>query len=199
MSRRESAKRSAGHACADRKRLHLSAWHPTGVRLIVASRWESAQRIALPCGIRLPRSDRPAIWHPSSPCAPRSVRALLALVVRKKMQVSCVDSGLRSYCKVRCCFVPFASTTNLSRNAGNAGELWTRLRCVDAWDQIRSCSRRVLLSVCDGLEGPKGVHHNIIHRSQEFNLFRFHLFYSATVACTSQMSSHHDGGNRFIE
>ena len=37
------------------------------------------------------------------------------------------------------------------------------------------------------------LHHRISHRSQEFNLFRLHLFYAATVACTSQMSSHHLG------
>ena len=35
------------------------------------------------------------------------------------------------------------------------------------------------------------LHHHISHRSQEFNLFRLHLLYAATVACTSQMSSHH--------
>jgi hypothetical protein len=37
------------------------------------------------------------------------------------------------------------------------------------------------------------LHHRISHRSQEFNLFRLHLFYAAKVACTSQMSSHHLG------
>ena len=37
------------------------------------------------------------------------------------------------------------------------------------------------------------LHHRISHRSQEFNLLRLHLIYAATVACTSQMSSHHLG------
>ena len=35
------------------------------------------------------------------------------------------------------------------------------------------------------------LHHHISHRSQEFNLFRLHLLYAATVGCTSQMSSQH--------
>ena len=44
---------------------------------------------------------------------------------------------------------------------------------------------------CAQIASHSQLHHHISHRSQEFNLFRLHLFYAATVACTSQMSSHH--------
>jgi hypothetical protein len=44
---------------------------------------------------------------------------------------------------------------------------------------------------CAQIASHSQLHYHISHRSQEFNLFRLHLFYAATVACSSQMSSHH--------
>ena len=44
---------------------------------------------------------------------------------------------------------------------------------------------------CAQIASHSQLHHRISHRSQEFNLFRFHPFYVATLARSSQMSSHH--------
>ena len=50
----------------------------------------------------------------------------------------------------------------------------------------RSMSKR-----CAQIASHSQLHHHISHRSQEFNLFRLELFYAATVACGSLMSSHY--------
>ena len=42
---------------------------------------------------------------------------------------------------------------------------------------------------CVQIASHSQLHHHISHRSQEFNLSRLHMFYAATVACSSQMSS----------
>ena len=88
----------------------------------------------------------------------------------------------------------YKPSSNRSRNLlADVTFVWYAVTRGSSDHEYSHCSVRThsISTRCAQIASHSQLHHHISHRSQEFNLFKLHLFYAATVACTSLMSSHH--------